>query len=216
MPSPLTMMESTGVLQRGATGRDAQGGMTQDWTDISLSVPCSIQPANAEQVILLFKQRNSNITTIVYLAQDIGAQVNDRFIYSSPGGVTGLLKVLELAQQVNRGLVWRMGCAENTPASTPGAAAFVVTAPGTASIGMPFSFTVQAVDALGNDVSSYAGTVAFYAFNNPFAVLLGPTAITGGVGTFLATINIATTQQLYVQDINNVQLGGFSGNVVVS
>ena len=214
MPSPVAMMESVGHLERAAIGRDAQQGVTQTWSTITPSVPCSIQPAGPA-VQLLYKQRNSEITTIVYLAQDIGAQVNDRFVYVSPGGETGTLLVLANAQQVNRGVVWKLDAKQIPEATTPAVAGFAVTAPGTASIGVPFSFTVQAVDALGHDISTYSGTVKFYAFTDPLAVLPGPTLITGGVGAFSATFNTKGSQQLYVQDMNAIQWGGFGNNVNV-
>ena len=58
-------------------------------------MPCSIQIHIRPAVQLLYKQRNSEITTIVYrLARDIGARVSDRFMYVSPGGETGTLLVL--------------------------------------------------------------------------------------------------------------------------
>jgi len=207
MPSPTSMMESSGFLQRAAIGRDTQQGVTQTWETITPSVPCSIQPANAT-VQLLYKQRNSEITTIVYLAQDIGAQVNDRFVYSSPGGETGTLLILANAQQVNRGVVWKIDAKQIPGAFTPVAVAFEISAPTAVGIGENFSFTVQAVDALGNPVSSYNGTVAFYAFDDLFAVLPSPSAITSGVGTFVGQLNTFGSQILLVQDVANVQIFG--------
>jgi len=209
MPSPVQMMESTGFLQRAAIGRDAQQGTTQTFSTISATVPCSIQPANAT-VQLLYKQRNSEITTIVYLAQDIGAQVNDRFIYSSPGGETGTLLILANAQQVNRGVVWKIDAKQIPAAMVPVAVSFIISAPGGVGLAENFSFGVQAVDALGNDIDSYSGTVAFYAFDDSLAVLPLPTLITGGVGSFVGQFNTLGNQILLVQDIINPLMFGQS------
>lgn len=208
-PSPVSMMESTGYLQRGATGRDAQQGTTQTFETISPVVPCSVQPASAT-VQLLYKQRNSDITTIVYLAQDIGAQVSDRFVYTSPGGETGTLLVLAQAQQVNRGVVWKMDCMEKPlPSSiTAKATRFTLSVPADAIIGAPIVCTIEAVNAIGDFVATYSGTVAFYAFTDPLASLPSPTLITGGIGSVTLTFNTLGNQVLVVQDVNNVGIWG--------
>ncbi len=213
MPSPVSMMESSGILKRAIIGRDAQQGVTQNFVPISLAVPCSVQPASTG-VVMLYAQRNTQVNTSVYLAQDIGAQVNDKFTTTNPAGGQKDILVRGFAQQVDRMVVWRLDGIEEPPPRRVSAASFVLTTPETTQIGVPFATVVQAVDAMGNDLSTYTGTIQFYAFSDPLAELAGPVVITGGVGTFNNILNTLGDQTILAQDVNQFSIYGTSDVIV--
>jgi len=100
-----------------------------------------------------------------------------------------------------------------TPAGTHG---FAVTSGGAPPIsGMPFSFTVTAVDAYGNPTPSYQGTVQFSASGAPS--LPPASKITGGTGKFTATLNLpGNPQTLTVTDSANGYTGAESNITVLS
>ncbi len=85
---------------------------------------------------------------------------------------------------------------------------FVVTAPATATAGSAFDVTVTAVDAVGNTVSGYAGTITFsstdvYAAFSPSSYTFvtgdfGSKSFTGG-----ATLRAAGSQTVGVSDSSN-------------
>jgi hypothetical protein len=69
--------------------------------------------------------------------------------------------------------------------------------------GQPLSFTVKAVDPFGNLIPTYAGTVQF-ASSDSAASLPPPSTLTGGVGTFSATLKTPGTQTITATDtVNN-------------
>lgn len=213
--SLLNLLESTGILYRPTIGRDSQQGVTQDpFVPISQPIPCSVQSASAT-VTMLYRQRNSDIVVTVYLATDPQAQVSDKFVVTDRQGNQRVLLVLGEAQQVDRDVVWVMYARQDPPPAKPTAIAFVVTTPAAASPGVSFSFTVQAVDAVGNPVATYSGAVQFFAFTDDLAVLPAPTLITNGSGTFSATLNTEGSQTLFAQDVVNVSLFGDSDAIDV-
>jgi len=217
MPNLLAMMESTGQLQRAIIGRDSQQGTTQDFANvISPPIPCSVQRASA-QVTMLYKQRNSEVIYTVYMPTDPGAQVNDNFIVTDRLGNQKTLLVRDEAQQVDRDVIWVMTCAwfKSPQTATAQATKFLVSAPDEVTVGVPFDFTVQAVNSVNQPVTTYVGPVAFYAFTDSLAVLPAPSDLVGGFGSFAATLNTLGSQQLYVQDSVNWTIGGFSGDIEV-
>lgn len=215
--SLLTLMESTGYLQREITGRDSQQGQTQTWNTISTVVPCSVQTMNGP-VRILYSQRNADNVVTVYLAQDIGAQVSDRFIATDRAGNQSLIKVMSESQQVNQDRVWVMnGIQTEAPTGTStsvGVAGFLVSVPDEVVQGIPFNFTVTAKDAQGNTVTGYGGTVQFYSSDYD-AVLPADTTLTNGTGTFSATLNTLGTQQVGAQDNVNYAINTLSDDILV-
>jgi hypothetical protein len=67
------------------------------------------------------------------------------------------------------------------------ASALLIKAPATIAPGVPFGFTVTAVDAYGNVATGYSGTIKFAS--NKKATLPTYSLLTGGMGTFTATFN---------------------------
>ena len=73
-----------------------------------------------------------------------------------------------------------------------------------ATTGVPINFTVVALDAFGNAVPHYAGTVNFTSSDSA-ASLPASSTLTGGVGIFSATLMTAGAQTLTVTDtVSNV------------
>jgi hypothetical protein len=96
-----------------------------------------------------------------------------------------------------------------------GVASFSVTAPGTAAAGAPFTFTVKAVDANGNTVVGYAGTVHFSSTDS-VATLPANAPLTSGIGSFQATLSTSGTQTLSAIDTASASIAGVSSSIVVA
>jgi hypothetical protein len=92
------------------------------------------------------------------------------------------------------------GTANVTVSAAGTATHFAVSAPSSTSAGVAFSFTVTALDANGNTVTGYTGTVDF-ASSSQSATLPGAYTFTSsdqGVHTFSANLNITGTQTLNI------------------
>ncbi len=91
---------------------------------------------------------------------------------------------------------------------------FLVAIPRDAKAGMPFSISVVAQDALGNNVTGYNGTIGFFS-SDPDAVLPANTPLVNGVGTFTITLRNAGGQNFIVNDTLQPELHGISSVVDV-
>ncbi len=95
----------------------------------------------------------------------------------------------------------------------PGPAAqFVVSAPATALVGIPFNITVTAYDAYNNLVSTYNDTVHFTS-TDASALLEAYTTLTSGTGTSLAELVTPGTQTITATDTVSAAITGTSGNI---
>ncbi len=106
------------------------------------------------------------------------------------------------------------GTANVTVAAGP-ATRFAVVAPGSATAGAAFAFTVTARDALDNTVTGYTGTVHFTS-TDAGALLPANATLVNGVGTFDATLVTAGTQTLTATDTVNAAITGTSNAIAVS
>jgi hypothetical protein len=89
-----------------------------------------------------------------------------------------------------------------------------VSAPARVTAGAAFNITVTALDAFGNTVTSYTGTVHFTS-NDPQATLPADATLTNGVGTFSVTLATAGSQTVTATDTaNNTITGSATVNVV--
>jgi len=104
------------------------------------------------------------------------------------------------------------------PASAGGTAThFSVSAPGTATVGTPFSFTVTAQDSGNNTATGYTGTVHFTSTDGSPALPANATLTAGvGVGTFQATLNTVGSQSITATDTASSSITGTSAAIVVS
>jgi hypothetical protein len=88
------------------------------------------------------------------------------------------------------------------------ASAFNVTGfPSPTTTGAAGSFTVTAVDAYGNQVRNYSGTVHFSSSDTQ-ATLPGDTTLTSGTGQFSATLVTVGNQSITATDKQNLTLTG--------
>src|SRR4029079_15457991 len=78
-----------------------------------------------------------------------------------------------------------------------------------------FSFTVTALDQFNNTATGYAGTVHFTSSDGA-ATLPANSTLTGGVGTFSATLNTAGDQTITATDAVTASITGASGTIAVS
>jgi hypothetical protein len=90
---------------------------------------------------------------------------------------------------------------------------FTVTAPTSATSGIPFSFTVTALDQFNNTATSYAGTVHFTSSDGT-AALPADATLTGGTGTFSATLQTAGDQTITATDTVTSSITGTSNTSV--
>jgi len=104
-----------------------------------------------------------------------------------------------------------------TAGSTVGVVAtkLKVTAPATATAGVPVSFTVAAVDAYGNTATGYSGTVGFTSSDTGATVPANVT-LTGGAGTFTATLTKSGNQTITAKDTATASILGQSGAIAVT
>ena len=105
-----TMMESYGTLKRPTVGRDtAQGVTSTPFVTVAVNLPCSVSQMSASAQ-LLYAQRNVFISTVIYLAVDPGANVNDVFDATDRlGNVTRYL-VKDIFGSDTRSRLFSMGC----------------------------------------------------------------------------------------------------------
>jgi hypothetical protein len=97
----------------------------------------------------------------------------------------------------------------------PGVATHLgLSAPPSAYVGSPISYTLTAFDLFGNVATSYGGTVVFTS-TDPNAVLPGSSVISNGTGTFSATMGTAGTQTITATDAAN-SLSAATGDISVT
>jgi uncharacterized repeat protein (TIGR01451 family) len=83
----------------------------------------------------------------------------------------------------------------------------VTTTTATAGAGTPFNVSVQAVDAKGQVVTNYAGTVHFSS-NDPQAALPADSILTNGQGIFSVTLKTAGPRKISVSDLAKPSVAG--------
>ena len=90
--------------------------------------------------------------------------------------------------------------------SAPTTSKFAVSAPGAATAGVSFQFTVTAEDKFGNQTPSYSGTVSFSSTDSAVGSFNGTlpagTTLSSGLGTFSATLQTQGSQTLKASDSN--------------
>lgn len=80
--SLLSMLKTTGTLQRKTAAKDASGGYTTTYADVQSNVKCDIQPASGS-IRDQYMQHNMFVTHTVYLASDVTAKEGDRWSSNS-------------------------------------------------------------------------------------------------------------------------------------
>jgi hypothetical protein len=97
----------------------------------------------------------------------------------------------------------------------PAVARLSVTTPPSATADGAFIVTVTALDANNNPAGSYSGTVHFSSTDGQ-AVLPANSALTGGTGTFSATLRTAGSQTISAADAVTASITGTSSSIDVN
>jgi hypothetical protein len=102
-----------------------------------------------------------------------------------------------------------------TIASAGTATHFAVSAPGTATAGLAFNFTVTALDGSNNTATGYTGTVHFTSSDGA-ATLPANSTLTSGVGTFSVTLKTSGPRTITATDTVTAAITGTSGTITVN
>jgi len=92
---------------------------------------------------------------------------------------------------------------------------FRVTVPATGTVNGAFIASVSAVDAFGNIITGYTGTVHF-ASTDPLAVLPANSTLTNGTKSFSIRLKTAGSQTITVNDIATPSITGTSNVITIS
>jgi len=92
---------------------------------------------------------------------------------------------------------------------------FALSAPPMVIPGVPFRFSIAALDANNNVVTSYGGTVHFTS-NDPAAALPADSTLSSGAGTFSATLNAPGNQTITATDTAAGSITGTSGVIAAT
>ena len=90
---------------------------------------------------------------------------------------------------------------------------FAVAVPSNAITGIPFNFTVTALDPFNNLAPAYAGTAQFTSSDSA-ATLPAITTLSNGVGIFSATFMTPGNQTLAATDVVSASIAGISNTIV--
>ena len=102
------------------------------------------------------------------------------------------------------------GTSSAIPVTSSAASKLAVSpATATANTGMPFSFTVTAIDSFGNTATTYPGTVHFSSTDKG-AILPADSTLSNGTGTFSATLKASGSQTIMATDTVTASITGTS------
>lgn len=106
------------TVQRPFWALDRAGAPTPTgWNEVAgcVNLPCSVQPADA-RTVMIWAQRNINVTHEVYVASPVGLREGDRLIATHPqAGASETLLVTGWYDEVFQGRVFVIGCVRNEP-----------------------------------------------------------------------------------------------------
>jgi hypothetical protein len=103
-----TCFDSVAVIKRPTVGRDTMNGVTQDpFVVINPEIWCSYQE-KGQTVIDVYGQRQTQVRSTLYFAQDPGVEVNDLVVATDQWGLGTATKLIVRgpAQPVGRGVQW--------------------------------------------------------------------------------------------------------------
>jgi hypothetical protein len=143
--------------------------------------------------------------------------LSEAYSNSSPGQGKTLIVTGYVVNDGNNGQnysVVTVPCTAGVIASPLNATHFQVSAPATATVGVPVSLTVTALDQNGNPAGAYTGTVHFSSTDS-LAILPADMTLSRGMGTISAVFNIIGSQTITATDSMSANIVGTSGPVVV-
>jgi hypothetical protein len=91
---------------------------------------------------------------------------------------------------------------------------FAVSAPASATTGIPVNFTVTALDQYGNTATGYSGTIHITSSDGA-AVLPANTQLINGTRIFTATLNTVGSQTVIATDTATSTITGGSSDITV-
>jgi probable HAF family extracellular repeat protein len=113
------------------------------------------------------------------------------------------------------GLCFLTSCGGGSSSPSSSATHFSITAPASATPGMPFSFTVMALDASNSMTTRYSGTAHFTSSDGK-AILPPNSTLTNGTGTFSATLKMAGGETITATDMATTSITGTSSTINVT
>jgi hypothetical protein len=182
-------------------------------TDISVSAPGTATAGIGFTVKLTCKDAFGNgYTGLVNLASSDGQPVTPVVVQMTNGSAifpavlkkAGTVTLTATADSLT-------GTSADITVNPAVAVKFVVSAPGTATVGIGFNITITAEDAFGNVVTGYNGSVRLYCSDGQAVTPAGVT-LSNGKATVAVTLKIAHTVTLTAGD---GVIGGTSGLIVV-
>src|SRR5271155_996222 len=112
-------------------------------------------------------------------------------------------------------ITFHAGCGGGGGGGQLTATHFSVSAQGNAIVGTAFNFTVTALDASNNTVTTYSGTVHFTSTDGQ-ALLPANSTLTNGAGNFSTTLKTAGNQTMTATDTVTASVTGTSGSISVT
>lgn len=103
----------------------------------------------------------------------------------------------------------------NEIVNAPPGPSLSVTGPSGLIAGTQGTFTISAVNPDGSADTDYSGTVQISS-SDPKAILPGYVAISGGVGSFPATLETAGVESIAATDVSNSRMTGSDGGIAVT
>ncbi len=95
-----SMLESVCTIKRPTISRDSHEGVVQTFDQIIVQdVACSVQPASAN-ITVLYAQRNLNVNTTIFFAQNVFAEANDVIEVTDREGILHTFQVMGYRKQI--------------------------------------------------------------------------------------------------------------------
>jgi hypothetical protein len=156
--------------------------------------------------------------TVHFNSSDLAATLpGDATLTSGTGTVSATLRTLGnqtiTATDTSNSSI--SGSSSAISVTATGATHFLIAAPPNATAGTGVNFTVTALDNSNNTLTNYSGTVHFTSGDGQ-AMLPANLTLTGGTGTFSATLKTAGAQTITATDTGNASLTGKSGIINVN
>ncbi len=191
-------------------------------TRFVLSAPASTTAGNSISVSVTAKDAYGNTATgyagtLHFTSSDPQAALPSNSTLSSGTGTFNVTLKTSGSQTITatdtaNGLLG--GSSSAIGVSSAAATHLVFSVPTNVTAGSSFTFTVTAEDAYNNTAIGYGGTVHFTS-GDVAAVLPASSTLSGGVGTFNATLKTAGSQTITGTDISTGSIAGTSAAIVV-
>ena len=157
--------------------------------------------------------------TMVFSASDSGATMPADGMLAGGVGVFSTTLIAAGGQSLSAtaaGLPTLVGTSNLIAVTGAAATHFTVTAPASASAGIGFSITVQALDQYNNTATGYEGIVAFSTSDSTASLPTPPTTLVAGIGIFSVTLATLGSQTVAATDTALATITGTSNAITVN